>query len=177
MDTDTISDQRHKVSADPFWPGGPRPSSDEAMARAAQDGLEMAVALARAGDSQRARKICASVFFEAQPTIATREDLLRATMYALLLAGGFKLLGRVIMAVSGRYVQVVVLPQGSEPVMPPRTWQETRRTICALDPRWLARLSHDDVSLRRWCETLIAQRDSRPDPVETVPSILHLEPG
>ena len=133
MDTDTISNQRSKVSPEPFWLGGPRPSSEEAVARAAREGLDMAVGLARAGDCERAREICASIFFEAQPTIAVRADLLRAILYALLLARGFNLLGRVVMAVSGRYVQVVVLPEGTAHVEPP----EPGKSRGAPSMRWI----------------------------------------
>ena len=90
-----MPDQQAEKRTRALLPSGPRPGSEEAMAAAARAALDAAAALARAGDRQRARELCAAVLFEAQPMIAARADLLRATLYALLTAHGFKLLSRV----------------------------------------------------------------------------------
>jgi hypothetical protein len=146
------------------------------MERAALAALNTAVRLARAGDCHGARELCATVVLEAQPIIAARKELLRAALHALLVAHGFKLLSRVVMAVSGRRLQVIVLPEEAGPIAPPRARQEPRRTTYALDPRWLARLSPDDMFLRHWCDALTAREPGRPVLVEPEPVPRRLEP-
>jgi hypothetical protein len=141
-------------------PGPARPSSATAMTVAVRTSLDAAVALAHAGDHRDARKLCAAVVFNMQPMIATSTELLRATLHALLLAHGFELLARLVLAVSGRRVQVVLLPTGTGPIALPRTGEAPDATTFTMDPRWLQRLTPDDVFLRHWCDTLVARRHS-----------------
>ncbi len=147
------------------------------MADAARAALDAAAALARSGNCQRARELCAAVAFEAQPLIATRADLLRSMVYALLAARGFRLLSRVALAVSGRTVQVILLPECGGPIAPPYQMEQSGRTIYALDPRWLDRLSPDDIFLRRWCDALIPRRQSPATAPGVAPASRHLEPA
>lgn len=157
-------------------PGNPRPGADAAMADAALAALDAAVTAAQAGDLQRAREMCAAVVFDAQPMLAADRELLRGTLYALLVARAFKLLSRVVRAMSGRSLRVVVQPELAGPIAPPRMLAEPGRTICTLDPRWLDRLSPDDTLLRHWCDALIARRESRSDLPGIAPAARHLEP-
>jgi hypothetical protein len=168
-----MHDNGHDIQASTL---GLSRSSDDAVVDAVLHALDLAVALARAGNCERARELCASVFFEAQPTIAARADLLRYVLHALLAARGFKLLSRVVLAVSGRSVQVVILPDEAGHVAPPRIWQEPRHTVYALDPRWLCELSPDDSFLRHWCETLTAQKTAGRQHAGATAVQRHLEP-
>jgi hypothetical protein len=145
------------------------------METAARATLKIAVAVARAGDTERARHLCAMVVLDAQPIIAARKELLRATLHALLVARGFKLLARMVMAVSGHSVQVILLPEDAGPIAPPRVQVEPRRMTYAMDPRWLARLLPDDMFLRDWCDALTARERTRPVPVEPEATRLQLE--
>ncbi|HVC63527.1 MAG TPA: hypothetical protein VND19_24575 [Acetobacteraceae bacterium] len=144
------------------------------MADAAVAALDDAAALARAGDCQRARELCAAVVFEMQPIIAAHAELLRAALHALLTVRGFRLLSRMVTAISGRSVHVVMLP-GAGPIAPPRRREEAGRTIYILDPRWLDRLSRDDMYVRHWCNALITQRHGHPNRSATAHARRHLE--
>ena len=155
----------------------PRPGFDLAMAGATQAALDEAVAVARGGDRQRAREICAAVVLDAQPIIAARADLLRGTFYALLMAHGFRLLSRVVLALTGRSVQVGLLPECNGPIAPPAMREQPGRTICTLDPRWLDRLSLDDMLLRHWCDALLARPPGPAAASGTAPVSRHLEPA
>jgi hypothetical protein len=146
------------------------------MADAALAALNAAAGFARAGDRQRAREHCAAVVFEAQPLIAARTELLRAALRALLMAHGFKLLSRVMIAITGRGIEVVVLADRTGPIAPPRLWEEPGRTICTLDPRWLDRLSPDDIFLRQWSDSLVARQHRRADASVTASTPRRLEP-
>ncbi|MGA3397973.1 MAG: hypothetical protein ABSC95_02035 [Acetobacteraceae bacterium] len=146
------------------------------MAGAARAALDAAAALARTGDRQRAREHCAAVIFEAQPLIAAQAELLRAALYALLTAHGFRLLSRLVLAMSGTTLQVEVLPACAGPIAPPRQREEPGRTIYTLDPRWLDRLSPDDMFLRHWCDALVAQPHRHADAPGIAPVARHLEP-
>jgi hypothetical protein len=159
------------------WTGGVRPSEADAMAREALATLRRAVGLARDGDCRGARELCAAVVLEAQPLIAARKELLGAALHALLVARGFKLLSGLVMAVSGRRVQVIMLPDETGPVAPPVVREEPRRTTYVLDPRWLARLSADDIFLRHWCDALTAREPCPPVVAEPQPVARHLEPA
>ena len=108
--------------------------------------------------------------------IAARADLLRATLYALLLARGFGLLSRLVLATSGRSVKLLLLPQCSGPVASPQSREEPGRTIHLLDPRWLDRLSPDDMLLRHWCDAIIAGGHGQTDVPDRAPVARHLEP-
>jgi hypothetical protein len=125
--------------------------------------LSTAVGLARAGDCQRARELCASVIFEIQPLMAARRDLLRITLYALLVARGFKLLSRFVRAMSGSDIQMVLLPGGVGTAAPQFRGEQQGRTIYAVDPGWLARLSPEDDFLQRWTDALADGCCSYPD--------------
>jgi len=126
------------------------------MVRAALATLDAAVILAQAGDRMRARQLCAAVIFEMQPLIATRKDLLRATLHAVLVAHGFKLLSRLVMAVSGRSVRVVLLAERSGEVVPPQRQEAPPVTVYTLDGGWLARLQPDDVHFQAWCDAVVS---------------------
>ena len=152
-----MAEQRPDVRPPAPWPSGSRPNSGDAMAGAVRATLTAAVALARAGDCRGARQLCASVVLDAQPMIAARKELLVVALHALLVAQGFRLLSGVVMAVSGRGVQVIVLPEQAGPIAPPHVREEPLRTTYVLDPRWLDRLSPDDVFLRHWCDVLTAR--------------------
>jgi hypothetical protein len=155
--------------------GNPRPWSENAMVDAARKALDAAVAMARSGDRQGARELCAAIVFDGQPIIAARAELLRRTVYALLVAHGFRLLSRVVLTMSGRSVQVTLLPYVAGPVVPPRMREEQWRTICMLDPRWIERLSPDDMLLQHWWDALVAHRNSRAAQPQAMPAARHLE--
>jgi hypothetical protein len=146
------------------------------MAGTVHAALTTAVALARAGDCRGARQMCAAVVLDAQPIIAARKELLVVALHALLVAEGFKLLSRVVMAVSGRNVRVTLLPQDAGPIAPPLVREEPWRTTYVLDPRWLARLTPDDMFLRHWCDVLSAREPGPPVVAEPEPVLRHLEP-
>jgi hypothetical protein len=146
------------------------------MAGTVHAALTAAVALARAGDCRGARQMCAAVVLDAQPIIAARKELLVVALHALLVAEGFKLLSRVVMAVSGRNVRVTLLPQDAGPIAPPLVREEPWRTTYVLDPRWLARLTPDDMFLRHWCDVLSAREPGPPVVAEPEPVLRHLEP-
>jgi hypothetical protein len=124
--------------------------------------LQTAVAMARSGARQRARDLCAAVVFQVQPLLPVRPALLMATLHALLLARGFRLLTRVVRAISGHVIEVVLLADNSAAVQPPRMLAGLARSTCALDPRWLARLSPDEPELRRWCDWLFLGGPNQP---------------
>jgi len=147
------------------------------MVDSAVAALNAASALACAGDRQRARELCAAIVFETQPLIAVRAELLRAALRALLMAHGFKLLSRVVMAISGRSVEMVVLPERAGPIAPPRRREEPGCTIYTLDPRWLDRLSPDDLFLRQWGNALVARRHRPADLPGTASAPSYLEPA
>lgn len=147
------------------------------MADAARAGLDAAAALARTGNRLRARELCASVLFEMQPIIAARAGLLRAALHALLLAHGCNLLSRMVLAMSGRSVQLVLLRDCAGPIAPPRSREEPGRTIYALDERWIDRLSPDDMFFRQWCDALFAQRHEQADLPAAAHTVRHLEPA
>jgi hypothetical protein len=161
----------------PFPLSNARPSSAEALADTAHAALDAAVALARTGNRQQAREICAAVIFEAQPMIAAHADLLRATVYVLLLAHAFGLLARLVGATSGRNVTVTLLPQCNGPIAPPHRRDELGRTNYMLDSRWLDRLSPDDMLLRHLCDALIARRYGQPGRPDATSASRHLEPA
>jgi len=130
------------------------PDAEPACQVAALETLSAAVDLAQAGNCQRARELCAAVIFELQPLIAASEELLRITLHALLVARGFKLLSRLVMALNGSDVQVALMSDHEGYVVPPRRGETAGRTIYFLDPKWLARLSPNDVFLQSWSDAL-----------------------
>jgi hypothetical protein len=125
--------------------------------------LSTAVGLARAGDCQRARELCAAVIFEMQPLMAARRDLLCITLYALLVARGFKLLSRFVRAMSGSDIQMVLLPGVGGTAAPQCRGEQQGRTIYGVDPGWLARLSPEDGFLQRWSDALADGYLNHPD--------------
>lgn len=147
--------------ADVFWLNAQRAESDVEMEATALIALGAAAALGRAREYQPARVLCARVIFEAQPLIAARPALLRATMYALLVAHGFKLMSHVVNAVSGRAVDVTLLPDGAEPIKTLQRHDKPRCTALLVDTRWLDVLSPDDVFLQRWCDGLTDGQHAR----------------
>jgi hypothetical protein len=141
---------------DAFWRDDLPLASDVGTEPAALAALNAAVAMARDGNYLAARRICATVVFHAQPLIAARPALLRATLHALLVAHGFRLLSRVILAITGIHVDVTLLPDCSGEVEKPRRHDESRRIALLVDPRWLDDLSPDDQFLAGWCDELTA---------------------
>jgi hypothetical protein len=140
----------------------PRPGSEITTIRYTLRRLGMAGSLARIGNHQQARELCATVIFETQPLIVARADLLRATMHALLLASGFTLLSRLITAMGGRNVQIMVQKNQTGSIAPPQCREEAGRTVYELDARWLHRLAQDDQYLLDWCDRLMAPRQAVP---------------
>jgi len=124
-------------------------------AAAAMSSLGAAVALERSGNSQGARELCASALHDVQPLLARRCDLLQTVVHALPVCEGFRLLSRLVLALTGRKLQVLLLTQDAGSVSPPRYQEDRHGMICPIDRRWLARLTDDDPFLRRWCDALV----------------------
>ena len=133
---------------------------DLAIEATVLEALQDAVARARHGDRRRARERCAAVIFQAQPLIAARPVLLRATLHALLAAGQFRLLARLIGAISGRRIELVLLPANADAIGLPRAREGPRHTTYTLDPHWLERLSPDDIFVRHLCNLALPARDA-----------------
>jgi hypothetical protein len=169
--------QQFQTQSDAFPRGTPGYCSEITTARYTLRRLGMAVSLARIGNNQQARELCATILFETQPLIVSRADLLRATVHALLLAGGFTLLSRLIMAMGGGEVKLVVSETQVGPVAPPQRRQDSARTVYELDARWLHRLLPDDEHLQQWCESLMAPRHSRTVTSTAAPIDHHLVPA
>jgi hypothetical protein len=148
---------RSESGGDVLWRGDSRHESDVATEPAAMATLAAAVALARDGNYLAARRMCATVVFQSQPLIASRPSLLRATLHALLVTHGFRLLSRVIIAITGYRVDVTLLPEPMGAVEQPRRHDEARRICLLVDPRWLDDLSLDDGFLVGWCKELTAR--------------------
>lgn len=134
--------------------GTARPTAEAARAEAAMATLRRAIAMARAGDHQHGRELCASVLFEIQPMLARHRMLLRTAVCALLMSQGFKLLTRVAVALSGRRIRIVLMVGGAGRATPPRCQDEAGETVFTVDPRWLAQLSVEDAFLQGWCDSL-----------------------
>jgi hypothetical protein len=171
-----MAEQRPDVQLPAPWPSGSRPYPGDAMAGAVHAALTTAIALARTGDCRSARQVCATVVLDAQPIIAARKELLAVALHALLVAQAFKLLSSVVMAVSGRGVRVILLPEQAGPIVPPHLREEPRHTTYVLDSRWLARLSSDDMFLRHWCDALTARGQGPLVWVDAEPASRQLEP-
>jgi hypothetical protein len=154
--------------------GAMRASPEAERTDAAMATLGQAIASAQAGDHQRGRELCASVLFEIQPLLARRKALLRATVLALLVSQGFKLLTRVVVALSGQSIRVVLKLDSSGQMVPPRCHEEPQETIYTIDPRWLTRLTDEDAFLRGWCDALARGQASYGG--RTVPSRARLSP-
>jgi hypothetical protein len=127
-----------------------------ARVKAATSTLMAAIAVASAGDRQGARELCAATLFEMQPLLPRNRELLRSLLHALVVSHGFKLLSRLVMALTGRRLRILLLANPEGAIGPPRCQEEMTDTICPIDPRWLVRLTADDPFLRRWCEALMA---------------------
>jgi hypothetical protein len=147
------------------------------MVTHARAALETAIAMAQAGAQQDARELCATVVFDAQPMFAACPDLLRTAVYALLMARGFQLLSRLVLAMSGRRVRLVMAPAIAGPTAPPRGREEPGRTTYALDQRWLDRLTADDLLFRHWCDAFITRRQNCTAMPGIAPASRHLAPA
>jgi hypothetical protein len=163
-------------SAEVLWLDGLRAGSHNEVEATALSVLDAATALALAGNYQAARQLCATVIFQAQPLMATRPSLLRATLYTLLVGRGFKLMSNVVRSVSGRGVDVTLLPDGMDRIEPPRCYEEARRFALVLHPQWLSSLSPNDLFLQRWCEVLVSGEQFDPALGMQAAASLHLEP-
>jgi hypothetical protein len=146
-----------EAPGDAFWPSAGQSGSDLGTEAAGLATLAASVALARSGDFLSARRLSATVVFHAQPLLGSRPALLRATMHALLVARGFRLLSRVVIAITGKRVDVTLLPECTGAIEAPRRHDEARRIALLLDPRWLDQLSADDPFLAGWCDALTAR--------------------
>jgi hypothetical protein len=172
-----MTDHPFQMHSDAFHSGTPGYCSEITTVRYALRRLGMAVSLARVGNNQQARELCATIIFEMQPIIVARPDLLQATIHALLSAGGFTLLSRLITAMGRREVKVAVSEIATGPIAPPQCRQDAGRTVYELDPRWLHRLLPDDRYLQQWCEGLMAPRRSRTIAPVAAPIEHHLIPA
>lgn len=131
------------------------------MERAALRALEQAVGLARAGDLQRARELCAAVVFDMQPLLARRPALLRAVLHAALVARGFTFVSRLVLAISGRSVRVVPATGDVGAIALPRSRAGAGGTVYEVDTRWVERVAADDTSMRQWCDAIMARPAGR----------------
>jgi len=161
---------------DAFWPNDGRRDADLRTEAAALATLAAAVVLAKSGDFLSARRLTATVVFHAQPLIASRPALLRATLHALLMARGFRLLSRVVISITGNRVDVTLLPECSGAIEAPRRYDEARRIALLVDPRWLDRLSADDPFLVSWCDALTAREPGSIGSSGPTPRPRQLEP-
>jgi hypothetical protein len=141
-----------------------RPSPETERAEAAMAALEQAICVARAGDHQRGRELCASVLFDIQTMLARRKVLLRTAVLALLVSQGFKLLTRVAVALTGQRIRVVLKLEGGGEFIPPRFHEAVQETVFTVDPRWLVQVTADDPFLLGWCEALAGGRVSHGGP-------------
>src|ERR1700738_4305802 len=143
-----MSEHRPEMPGQGFFRSGFHARSQDQTEATVLAALEVAVATARTGDLQRARQLCAEAVFQAQPVIATRADLLRVTLYSLLVARGIKFLSRIVLAISRRKVDVILLEESNEQSGVPRSYEERSRMVLVLHPGWIDRLSSDDTFLR-----------------------------
>lgn len=151
--------------------GTARPTAEAARVEAAMTILQQAITAARAGDHQYGRELCASVLFDVQPILGRHKTLLRTAVCALLMSQGFKLLTRIVVALSGRRVRVVLWLGDAGRIAPPHCQDEAHETIVTVDPRWLAQLSVEDSFLQGWCDALAtgqANYTGRPIPSRAV---------
>lgn len=174
MDVATMTERRLAMLPGQQGLGAMRASPEAERTEAAMATLAQAIACAREGDHQRGRELCASVLFEIQPLLARRKALLRATVLALLVSQGFKLLTRVVVALSGQRIRVVLTLDSSRQAMAPRCREEPQEIIYTVDPRWLTRLTDEDPFLRGWCDTLASGQASYGG--RTMPSRARLSP-
>ena len=138
--------------------GTMRTAPETARVEAATATLERAIAVARAGDHQRGRELCASVLFAVQPMLVRHKSLLRMAVCALLMSQGFRLLTRITVALSGQRIRIVLSLKNGGPIVQPRCQDGAQETIYTIDPRWLAQLSVDDPFLQRWCDTVASRQ-------------------
>lgn len=122
---------------------------------AAMEGLDAVVNMVHRGNSQAARELCAAIVLKAQPLIAARSDLWQAAVYALLIARAFRLLSRLVMAVTGRPIEIVLLPAHGATLTKPSRNDQRERTIYSVDPRWLEQLTPGDAAFVEWCNFLV----------------------
>jgi len=116
--------------------------------------FEHAIAAARAGDYQLGRELCASALLDAQPLLARSERQLRIAVTALLLSGCFKLLSRLVAALTGNSVRVALVQSRRASDAPLRCHEDMQGPIVMVDSRWLADLSVSDPFLVGWCQEL-----------------------
>lgn len=138
------------------------PESERGRQAAAMAALSTVIDLALAGNCQEARELCSTVIFESQPLIAADAELLRITLYALFLCRGFKMLSRLVMAVSGTDVLVKVMPDDEGYGAPPRRTRTAGRVVYFVDAKWLVQLSPNDIFLETWSRALVGERHDRP---------------
>ena len=116
--------------------------------------FEQAIAAARAGDLRLGRELCSAALLEAQPLLSRCEWHLRNAVIALLVSACFRLLSRLIRALTGKSVCVVLGNSGRASDAPLRFRENTLGKIITVDPRWLIDLSVDGPFLRAWCQEL-----------------------
>ena len=176
-----MREQQLSLSEHDFWTTGARPSSADEMEKVVRHALNSAISCAATGNLRHARELCAAVVLENQPLIAARRDLLHRTFEALIITRGFRLLSRLVMAISGGDVQVTVLPDGGPAVVSPSRSEGNGRITYALDASSWDRLSSDGERVRRWSAELVASTlapiDTQHQEVaSTAPAPFSLEP-
>jgi len=106
--------------------------------------LHAAVVVSRSDNRFRARQLCATIIFESQYFVASRKTLLRAMLCALLVAHGFRMLSRFVLASYGLSVRISLVPDGTGQ---PRIQLGPGQVRMVVNQRWLDELSPDDLSL------------------------------
>jgi hypothetical protein len=106
--------------------------------------LDLGIALARSGDRQGARRICARLILREQPCLASASELRRDLVYLLLISDGLKLLSRTWSTVSGCRINVSLSSNGLE-VTDSSSFVINGRDLTLLMDRWrIYNLQQDD---------------------------------
>lgn len=117
--------------------------------------LGEARALAGVGDHRMARVLCAEVVFKYQPRLARDRELLRLTIATMIHARGFQMLGRLLAAVHGWRVRIVLGEAGAPLIDHVEAPGVTGFTVSEL---LYADASRDAV-IERWSEELAWGRE------------------
>lgn len=72
----------------------------------------------------------------------------------MLIANSFRLISRLVLALNGCNIRLLLASGGVSPVEPLRSSEQGRHTIYYLDPRWIENLSPDDTLLEQWSASL-----------------------
>jgi hypothetical protein len=118
--------------------------------------LYCVVEIARSGGRRKARLLLAAFTLDNLPLIAARNEVLKMTIYAMLVTGAFGLLSRVVMALQGTAVRVTIASGNRGEVESPRWCRKPVSASLMIDSRWLDDLSVDDPFLNEWTSGLAA---------------------